>query len=644
MLASNIERKFARDISALLHAEKLKEAALGVIEACEFEDVRVSDDSPGRCLPILQHYLHYLLNAGGIEEAAQLLWTKNQFTPEPQFTRDIWQLFDESSMGLIMGAASCTKSYSMGVRLFLEYIRDPEWTAIKVIGPSEDHLEQNLFSGLVRLFNTSALPMPGAIGELFIGTDRRNQTGSIRGLVIPIGQKKKAGRLQGGKRVPRPAPHPIFGSQSRLFIFLDEIENIPGGIWTDIDNILSNTSAEGTYSGFKIFGAYNPTNQNDEVAKRAEPPFGWPDFNVDEHFKWKSLRGWDVLRLDGEKSENVVQGKEVYPGLQTREGLDKMARNSGGRESAGYYSMGRGAYPPQGIVLAIVPPGMLSRIKGEFIWYDDPQPVGSCDLALEGGAAAVFTTGKWGKATGIRYPASLDFPQGRTVMFKDRNNQVFPRYALQVEQQFVVPKGETVAMKTRLIELCRKAGIKPEYFACDRTGHGAGVADLMKHDWSHQIHAVNYSEGCSETKIMIEDQLTCKEQYVRMDSELWFAFRAYAEFAYLLLSPSLDMTNLSPQVTQRKFISTGKKTRVESKTDFMSRGFSSPDEADSLMLIVHAVRKGSGLVLTMKGDESIDLPGDDEGWYDGATPRGIIIDSTNKTEWLDESGDEIPML
>jgi hypothetical protein len=46
----------------------------------------------------------------------------------------------------------------------------------------------------------------------------------------------------------------------------------------------------------------------------------------------------------------------------------------------------------------------------------------------------------------------------------------------------------------------------------------------------------------------------------------------------------------------------------------------------------------------MKGDESIDLPGDDEGWYDGATPRGIIIDSTNKTEWLDESGDEIPML
>src|ERR1019366_1724696 len=142
---------------------------------------------------------------------------------------------------------------------------------------------------------------------------------SIRGVIIPKGNTKKAGRLQGGHRRPRLTPHPVFGPLSRLFIFLDEIENIPAGVWQDIDNVLSEIETGG--HGFKIFGAYNPTNATDEVGKRAEPPFGYADLDEDAHFRWKSARGWDVLRLDGERCENVIQGKIIYPGLQTREGL-----------------------------------------------------------------------------------------------------------------------------------------------------------------------------------------------------------------------------------------------------------------------------------------------------------------------------------
>jgi hypothetical protein len=631
MLAENLQ-PFAAEVAKLVHKERLREAAQMVSDFAGLR-LKIDTDNPAKTLPPLQNYLHYLLSANAMEQAAQLLWTPAQFTPEPQYTKDLWKMFDESNMGLIMGAASCSKSYGMGVRLFLEWIRDPEWTSVKVLGPSEDHLETNLFSHLVRLHESAKLPMPGEVGELFIGLDRRNQLSCIKGVVIPVGKVKKASRLQGNKRIPRPTHHPVFGDLSRMFIFIDEIENVPGGLWSDVDNILSQIQEEGP-GGFKIFGAYNPTNQSDEVGKRAEPPFGWERFDTELHFRWKSARGWDVIRLDGEKSENVVQNKMVFPGLQTRAGLERVARNSGGRQSAGYFSMARGAYPPSGIELTVIPPGMLQKWRGEYIWYTEPKPCGACDLALEGGAAAAFALGTFGPATGMRLPPSVEFPKGQEIMFTDpQTSAVTPRMVLQVNQLFALAKGETVFMKNQLISLCRKSGIKPEYFCCDRTAHGQGVYDLMKWEWSGAVHGVNYSESATEMKIMQEDTQTAYDQYHLMYSELWFALRAWGEFGYMLIHPSVDMSKLTQQLTQRKFRPSGAKTKVESKKDYMSRGFSSPDEADALTLIVHAVRKGAGATPSMKGEGTGEVA-EGDGWYDGGYEGGARIDPSNQTDIL----------
>lgn len=641
MLSENLQ-PFAREVAALVHREKFRDAAKMVVDFAKL-NVKIDSDNPAKTFPPLQNYLHYLLNNNGMEEAAQLLWTPTQFTPEPKYTRDLWKMFDESNMGLVMGAASCSKSYGIGVRLFLEWIRDPEWTSVKVLGPSEDHLETNLFSHLVRLHKSAKLPMPGEVGELFIGLDRRNQLSCIKGVIIPVGKVKKAGRLQGNKRIPRPTRHAIFGDLSRMFIFIDEIENVPGGLWSDIDNVLSQIQEEGP-DGFKIFGAYNPTNQSDEVGKRAEPPFGWERFDVEVHYRWKSARGWDVIRLDGEKSENVQQNRMVFPGLQTRAGLERIAGNSGGRQSGGYFSMARGAYPPSGVELTVIPPGMLSKWRGEFIWYSEPKRCGACDLALEGGAAASFALGDWGKATGMKLPPTLEFPNGQTIMFKDPDTgAVTPRTVIQVNQIFSLAKGDTVFMANQLISLCRKSGIRPEHFACDKTGHGVGTFDLMKNDWSAAIHGVNYSGSSTDLKIMQEDSETAKEQYDRICTELWFALRAWGEFGYLLIHPNVDMSKLTPQLTQRKFRMSGAKTKVEAKRDFISRGFSSPDEADSLTLLVHAVRVGGGIIPSMKGEVGAgDKSDSDDGWWAGGYEGGARLDPTSVTDTLSgDAGDAI---
>jgi hypothetical protein len=623
----------AKETARLVHEQKFRVAAQLISDACQL-NVKVNSDRPKDYLPPLQTYLHWLLNNGGMAEAAQLLWTPNQFNPNPQSTQDVWKLFDESSTGLIMGAASMSKSFSMGVRLFLEWMRDPEWTSVRVIGPSEDHLETNLFSHLVNLHGTASLPMPGEVGSLYIGLNRRNLVSAIKGLVIPVGRVKKAGRLQGTKRKPRNAIHPTFGELSRLFIFLDEIENVPAGVWSDIDNVLSNLEQVDSV-GLKIFGAYNPTNPFDEVGTRAEPVFGWRDFDKEKHFRWKSKRGWDVLRLDGEKSENVIAGRIIYPGLQSRPGLERIATNAGGRESPGYNAMGRGAYPTIGVAMTIIPAGMVNTIRGEFIWFDSPKSCGAVDMALEGGATASFTLGKVGLASGIKWPPSLEHPNGHTQMFRDvRTQQIIPRWGLQVEQQFPLPKGDTVAMKEAVVDLARRAGIPPELLCVDRTGNGAGVHDLIKSEWSTAVIGVNYSSSPTDRKIMEEDDKPAKESYDRIDSELWFALRAWAEFKVLLFHPQMDLNKVTPQLTQRLYRMQGGKRKVESKKDFKSRGNDSPDEADSVTLFVHAARVGGDITPSMRGGNAGVTPDSDE-WWEGQGEMENRIDPSNMTESLE---------
>lgn len=601
---------------------------------------RVPDSSPAVCLPILNGYLHTLLNNGDLREAASLLWTPSQFNPNPRCSQDVWRLFDDSAFGLIMGAASMSKSFTMGVRLFLEWIRDPEFTTIKVIGPAEDHLEQNLFSHLVALHKQSSLPLPGEVGSLYIGLDRRNQLSAIRGVVIPVGNVKKAGRLQGAKRKPRPAEHPVFGILSRMFIFIDEIENVPKGLWSDIDNVMANTDEDLATQGLKIFGAYNPTNPADEVGKRAEPPGGWESFDINSDYRWKSKRGWDVLRLDGEKSENVVQGTVVYPGLQTRSGLDRIALNSGGTNSPGYMAMGRGAYPLTGVEMTIIPPGMFSKSRGEAIWFSEPVNVGSVDLALEGKASAIFSLGQFGLASGVRYLPTSEHPQGETRMFRNAKGQSVPRHVLMLKSQLALPKGETFAMGGEVVRIAKVGGIRPECLTLDRTGHGQGVYDYVRHHWSASVCGVNYSEGPSTTRILTEDMKTCAEAYSRVCCELWFALRKFMEFGVLIIHPSVDLSQLTSQVTQRRFRSLNGKDKVETKKDYTLRGFPSPDEADSLTLLVHSVRIGLQFIPSMFGGADI---GEDqeEDWPESLLPDGgARIDESNRSQYLDESVDD----
>ena len=133
-------------------------------------------------------------------------------------------------------------------------------------------------------------------------------------------------------------------------------------------------------------------------------------------------------------------------------------------------------------------------------------------------------------------------------------------------------------------------------------------------------------------------QHSCDERFERMCSELWFAMRSWMEFGYVLINPSMDIATVTPQLTQRNFKPSGKKDRVESKRDFMARtGQASPNEADSISLIIHAARKGSGLIPSMKGDSMNANEDEDDGW----PTNDVRIDISNMADYLPEGVDVI---
>ncbi len=615
------------EVAALVHTDRHIEAGQRVANwmAAQGGLVAHVEDLP-KAMEVLTILLHWLLDQEGYEEAANLLWGKALFDPSPESAQRVWRAFEEHNFILLMGAASMSKSYSMGVRLMLEWIRDPEHTNVKVLGPSEQHLEDNLFTHLVTLHRQSSIPLPGTVGKLFIGLDTRARKGSISGVVIPLG-KKAAGRIQGAKRANRKVAHHKFGKLSRQFIFLDEIANIPVGVWRDIDNVIASGQGD---DGLKIIGAFNPTNLHDEVGLRVEPPKGWAQFDPDVDVDWISTRGWRVVRLDAARCENVVQKKIIYPGLQTLQGFETLIRNAGGLDSPGYWSMARGCFPPTGIPMSIIPAGLLVNIKAEIIWYERPTPCGAVDLALLGGDTAVFVKGSFGLATGVKFLPSLEHPEGRVVMFQGLNGKSAPRNILLAEALLRMPKGETVSIKNEIVRIARSYSIRPDWLCVDRTGNGQGVYDLLRFEFGEVI-GVNYSESSSETRIMTEDHAPAKELYDRVHTELWFATRKFIEFDYYKISPGFATEELFPQLTNRRYRMNGSKARVEKKEDYQSRSNGkSPDEADAFTLLVHCVRRASGFVPGMTPENSSDAETGDED-YQG---HDVRIDVTNRFEDL----------
>ena len=517
-----------------------------------------------------------LLDTERYGAAGTLLWGEALFNYGPRAVQTLMNRVRTTQNMIVLGGAALGKTYTLICYLLLDWIRDPEFTEIKVISTTGGHAKSQSFSTLQRLYKNAIVPLPGISMDGFVGLNPKDRHSAINLVAIPQGEDGK-GTLQGFHPVPRRTPHASFGSMSRVRALLDEAEEIPAGVWEGVANLLA--SAWGA-EAVKVFCATNPRDVTSKLAQLAEPPNGWSQINLDTDKEWRSTERWSVLRLDGADSENVVERRLVFPGFLTWEGYQTYALKLGG-QSGEYLYFGRGMYPLQALQNTLIPYSLLENVIGQFIFSGRTVGSGGVDLAFEGGDRIVFAVGKYGKAIGFQPP------KGPPTLWKK------PRYAVQIDQYYDMPKEKTIALATSIEVKAKSLQIHPDWLTCDRTGVGTGTHDALCEQWSGTIRGVMWGAESGQRKLLSDDHDFACEIYEGIDTEMYARVRKYLEFGLMAFHPQVPTAQLFKELSGRRYQPSSKgpsgkpRIKLEPKKEFKKRLGWSPDIGDAIVMLVH---------------------------------------------------------
>jgi len=454
---------------------------------------------------LLTVFYKKLLNNDMYLECATLLFGMLKFDPRPYYSRKIFDKIGKCSKLIILGASSASKSYSAGVYYLLDYIRDPEFTKVRVGAPTAEHLRSNLFGHMVDLVHTSAVPLGLHAVDLFIGLNPNKRDYAISGVTFPQDEHKAYGRFKGLKAGQRGFLHPQFGREGRIRLLLDEGSTLPGSVYLDLPSVIASMTNNFT---IKITIAANPEEAalTRKLGELSEPVDGWNGIDVDDDHEWVSKKKYDVLRLDGDQCENIIEDKIIFPGLLTPKGYNDIQALG----NSDYMTFCRGMFPLTGSKATVISPASLHGNVGRLVFPYGSIRIASIDSAKENDRT-IITTAQWGQSSGLE---ALD---GKKTLFSDL------RYMCQIEQQFLVDvKEDVIEIAKEIIRVLKGMGISPDWTVLDATSFGSGIYSYMAKKFG-DVLGIEWGESPSEYRIFAEDKKTPNQLYSRQSDEMWFA-------------------------------------------------------------------------------------------------------------------------
>ena len=559
--------------------------------------------------------LKRLLDTERYALAGVLLWGEALFNPGPKAVQQLLKFVRQSQNFICLGAAAMGKTYTLICYLLLDWLRDPEYTEVKIISTTSGHAKSQSFSTLQRLYKAALIPLPGLTMDGFVGLNPKDRHSAISLVAIPQGEDGK-GVLQGFHPVPRTRAHPVFGSMSRVRALLDEAEEIPAGVWEGVANLLASAWGPETV---KVACATNPRDVTSRLAQLAEPLTGWTTLSMDTDTEWQSAERWQVLRLDGATSENVVERTLVFPGFLTWEGYQKYALELGG-QSPRYLTFGRAMYPLAALQNTIIPYSLLEAVIGQFIFDQRTIGCSGIDLAAEGGDRIIVFVGRYGRAIGFQ-PL-----HGVPTLWKKS------RYCVQADQYYEMPKEKTIALANSLEQRLVGLKIHPEWTTMDRTGIGTGPHDALCEQWSPAVRGVMWGSEANPIKLLADDHDYSIEIYDGITTEMYMRVRKFLEFGFLAFHPNIQTQMLFKELSGRRYQDSTKgpsgkpRIRLEPKKEYKRRLGWSPDIGDGLVMMVHGA--------ALNGPEKASMLGNTQSAL--ARPPRSNIGEREKTNYIND--------
>jgi hypothetical protein len=557
-------------------------------------------------LRVIHKFFYGQLEQENYLAAGTLLFGFNYFDPRPAHVQRIFTLSSQYPRLSFCGASSMSKTYSLAIWLVLDFLRDPDYTKIRVGSTNKEHLESVVFSDIRRTVQASVLDTGLETESLWIGkksgVKEKNRDHCIKGVIFPQDQNFSTGRFRGLHPSRRLKEHAKFGQLGRVRLLLDEASSIPGGVFKDLGSVESSVMGP---NRVKIFMTFNPTRTDHPSADLSAPHGGLEALDPETDWEWEAESGYRVFRLDAAQSENVKTGEDLYQGCQTREGFLSFLKK--GDRSFDYWVYGRGFWPMQAAFLTIIPMDFLTRNRGEFIFPHRSTNVASADLGFTGDSV-IITFGRFGEATG--YVSA----NGEREMF-DNGGERMVRIGLQIDQQFEIPREQdSQVLGRKIMETCKTMSVSPEWLAVDRTAIGKGTFDWLANHFGNVL-GVGWGEKATEDKILADDKDIPKDLYANISTEMWFAARSWLENGIIKLSSVVPSVPLFSELTNRRFRKRTGSTKiyVESKEEYKARGHQkSPDSADSFVQLVMLCRRRGDMIPTSGGTYKRTRPGPPE--------------------------------
>lgn len=484
-------------------------------------------ENGARLMPWVEHF----------KQLVTLIWDRKDSVRKFVWNPNVVRILDEidrlSQEGdkmylAVAGHASSSKSEFFAVyaiMVFLIGATHPAQMRNKVMNASPEHVKVFITSttleesrsriwGTVELYWQAMCQFFG--GEQYVCAKLVSSLGKIVYTSTDRTGKVTASNISGIHLIPGGKGHDgdvdtKIGFKNRKIVFIaDELPLLTHKLYKSATgNLASNPELQ-------FFGLGNPTSPFDPFGVFMEPKEGWK--SVDDTYEgWETKDGY-CIRFDGEKSPNVIAGREIYPGLLTLESLMEFRERygEGYAKNAEYYRMIRGFLAPDGDSQAVYTDAEIlgsDSMSKVTTWSGTMQPVlvAFLDPAFshEGDEAdmAVAKVGTFYNPLYQREVKAIELLSVENLLLKvnasdkkrDRNTQLVDLFH----------------------EACEKLGIKVEDRGVDATGAGDPFATLMAIRMGTGFQKVSFAGAASDKQVSSTDRRIGTERFANRVSELW---------------------------------------------------------------------------------------------------------------------------
>jgi hypothetical protein len=459
---------------------------------------------------------------------------------------------------IVIGCQRASKTYTFGHIVYLDYCAGPMDTMTSIATVTFEGLRLRMWSDVLRAIETSE-PAKAGINVYQI----RSTTNECR--IFPLQSAHDAAeKFQiHGMSVSRTADAPgriRGGHANRRRIVLDETQDMPAAIFDAMVNPMSAPDA-------KCVLLSNPVEKVSKFGEWCEPADGWA--SVDENDQYWLTRvgnGQGIcLHFDGLKSPNVKAGKTVFPYMFSQETWNEIVANHG-PDSVQAWALGRGWFPPDGMVSKIWPNSTIERARATIKFDFAPAMCASLDPAFEYDDCV------------------LHFGQLGMPVFGQRDYKINATETIVAKLDVgatAEPKDYQVAHW--VMAECVRRGVEAKHFIMDVTGNARGVFAILTKEWSRDVQGIEYGGEATDRPLRGDDNRKCNEMYQRFITELYFRASEYAKVGLLGGLDNLNRKTIDDLSARRYELKQGTKGTLmvaETKKEVKKRLGRSPDYGD----------------------------------------------------------------